>query len=163
MSASDQSIQEHAKGHIGVYDVVVTFQVLEHVAEIHSFLTAALEVLAPEGHLIIAVPNNDGFIGAQADLTLNLPPHHMGRWGRDSLKPLTRIFDLDLVSIDFEPLQPQNQSWYQSVMEQKYLPRARWKRSLFYKLGFSHMFKFFLQEQGDTIFGHTIMAVYKKR
>lgn len=163
MKAIAQSIQDHTKQHSGVYDVVVAFQVLEHVAEVHSFLEAALEVLAPGGCLIIAVPNNDSFVGGEADLTLNLPPHHMGRWGRDSLRSLAQVFDLDMISIEFEPLQSHNKGWYQAVMERKYLPEARWKRTLFYRLGFNQMFNAFLKDQGGTILGHTIMAVFRKK
>ena len=163
MVAMDQAIQDHAKEHAAHYDVVVSFQVLEHVADIRSFLNAALETLSSGGQLIIAVPNNDSFVGGEDDLTLNLPPHHMGRWGRDSLMSLAQLFDLDLVSVEFEPLQPHNQNWYQAVMERKYLPKTQWQRSLFYRLGFSKMFRSFLTEQRDTILGHTIMAVYRKK
>lgn len=163
MVAVAQSIQDHARSHEGRYDVVVSFQVLEHVTQVRSFLEAALQALVPGGLLIIAVPNNDSFVGAEDDLVLNLPPHHMGRWGRDSLTALAEVFDLDLVAIDVEPLQPHNRNWYQATMEAKYLPRARWKRSLFYRLGFNQMFRSYVEGQSETILGHTIMAVFKKK
>ena len=80
--AVDETIEEHAQSHAGAYDVVTAFQVLEHVADVRSFVASSLAALAPGGLLIIAVPNNDSFISAETDLTLNLPPHHVGLWRR---------------------------------------------------------------------------------
>ena len=52
--------------------------------------------------------------------------------------------------------------WYQSTMEDKYQPRARWKRSLFYRLGLNLMFQSFVEQQKGPILGHTIMVVFRK-
>ncbi len=43
----------------GEYDVVIVNQVLEHVPEFYSFITAIERLMKPEGVLYIAVPNID--------------------------------------------------------------------------------------------------------
>lgn len=43
------------------FDVVTFFQVLEHIADVHSFLTSALLTLKTGGKVILAVPNNEPY------------------------------------------------------------------------------------------------------
>ncbi|RYE51050.1 MAG: class I SAM-dependent methyltransferase, partial [Sphingobacteriales bacterium] len=56
-----ETIEAKASKSVNYYDVVCTFQVLEHVENVHSFLTSALNILKKGGKLIIAVPYNDPF------------------------------------------------------------------------------------------------------
>lgn len=98
-------IQKEAQINPKKYDVVTTFQVLEHITEVNSFLDAALECLKPGGRLIIGVPNNNPFLFINDKYhTLNLPPHHAGLWNIKALKSLEKIFPVKLEAIDFEPL-----------------------------------------------------------
>lgn len=57
------TIQDYAKTHKDEFDVVCSFQVLEHISEVKSFLEAKVDCLKKGGKLIISVPNNDSFIG----------------------------------------------------------------------------------------------------
>lgn len=100
----DCSIEQHSKQKENYYDVIVLFQVLEHVYDIKSFLNSTIQALKLGGKLIIAVPNCDAKI-TKLDFNLsNLPPHHMGHWNALSLKNLTKYFSLDLNAIKCEPL-----------------------------------------------------------
>jgi 2-polyprenyl-3-methyl-5-hydroxy-6-metoxy-1,4-benzoquinol methylase len=58
-----ESIEDHAASHPKAYDVVCSFQVLEHVTDASTFVRACVEAVRPGGSLILAVPAEDGFQG----------------------------------------------------------------------------------------------------
>jgi len=111
-----QTIEEHASGNQAVYDVVCSFQVMEHIANINSALTASLGVLKKGGKLIISVPNNDSFLGKDKFNLMNLPPHHQGLWNENSLKNLEKIYPLKLEKIYLEPLQTYHYRLYYGII-----------------------------------------------
>lgn len=87
------------------YDVICSFQVLEHVYNVKSFLDSAIRQLNVGGKLVIGVPNNNPYIFISDKYhTLNLPPHHAGLWSKKSLKNLSNHYPIDLVDVSFEPL-----------------------------------------------------------
>ena len=63
----------------GSFDVVCAFQVLEHVADPHAFIEAAMALAKPGGSIILSTPNADAYISRCRDL-LNAPPHHATWW-----------------------------------------------------------------------------------
>lgn len=142
------------------YDVVTSFQVLEHIADPLPFLTDCLAALKPGGQLIIAVPNNAGFLRFFPEMALNQPPHHMGLWTHDSLAMLADLLPMDLISIEREPLR--HVEWYQQIMERRYLPK-RWQRSLYYRLGGAKIFRRYIEENASSIAGHTVIGCFRKR
>ena len=155
-------IETYGPDNAGAFDVVVTLQVLEHIADPLPFLRGALAATAPGGKLIVVVPNNSAFLGSDMELTLNLPPHHMGRWGPGSLEALAGILDVELLGIDREPLAEENIGWYQSWFEKNHLPQVRLARSLWHRLGFATAFRRFLLQNHHTVLGHSILAAYRK-
>jgi 2-polyprenyl-3-methyl-5-hydroxy-6-metoxy-1,4-benzoquinol methylase len=92
------------------YDVVCSFQVLEHVTNPRRFLEACVSLLKPGGRLCIGVPNNDGYLGQQRldKALLNQPPHHMTRWGIQTLTSLGGFLPVKVRRIDCEPLEEQH-------------------------------------------------------
>lgn len=95
-----KTIEEYASLHKNEYDAVVFFQVLEHIANIKSFLDSAIDCLKPGGTLIIAVPNNEPYLyGFEKYNWLNLPPHHMGWWNKKSLTNLAKFFPITPIEI----------------------------------------------------------------
>lgn len=99
-----QTIEEHALWHPKHYDLVCSFQVLEHVSEIKSFIESSLACLRAGGFLIYSVPSADSFVGQVRNGILNLPPHHVSWWSDESLQNLAKLFHLELVEIRPEPL-----------------------------------------------------------
>ena len=86
------------------FDVVCAFQVLEHVYNVSSFITYCLKLLRPGGKLIIGVPNNNPYLYKYDYYhTLNLPPHHIGLWNRNSLKNLQKFYPIKLSLLLIEP------------------------------------------------------------
>ncbi|WP_026839474.1 class I SAM-dependent methyltransferase [Gillisia sp. JM1] len=105
LNIEDCLIQEEAEKNKNKYDVVVTFQVLEHITEVRSFIQAAVDTIKPGGKLIVGVPNNNPYLFISDKYhTLNLPPHHAGLWNKRSLKSLEKIFPIKCETIEFEPL-----------------------------------------------------------
>ncbi|CAN1535012.1 SmtA SAM-dependent methyltransferases [Methylophilaceae bacterium] len=87
------------------YDTVVLFQVLEHMEnakEIFEFLTTKL--IRSGGHLIIAVPNPDGYLKEMGVNLLDMPPHHNSCWGLSTFEYLNSQFGLQLLDYQKEPI-----------------------------------------------------------
>ena len=155
-------IGDHADRNEGAYDAVTAFQVLEHVSDPLAFVKDCLKALKPGGRLIISTPNNQSFLRYAGLLPLDSSPHHVTRWGRASLEALCKLTPMSLLRIDKEPLQKMNYRWYQAVYEDRYLPRSRFLRSLYYRIGGAKAFTAYVAEQANAIDGHTILAVYQK-
>lgn len=156
----NESIQDHSKKNVEEYDLICSYQVLEHVTAVHSFIEAQVDGLKMGGKLIISVPNNDSFIKLTKGGILNMPPHHMGLWDKKSLKNLTRIFNLKVQKIYYEPLQAYHFDWYiDSIIQYRgnYLTRV-----IFQKLLSRKLLKFVISKFYKFIHGHTIMVVYTK-
>ena len=113
------------------------------------------------GLLILGVPNNDGFVDLDESFAggLNQPPHHMGLWGRCSLEALARLFPMQALALEVEPLA--ELGWYQAVLEKRYL-RSWMLRKRYYWLGGEKLVSTYAQENAASIAGHSILAVYMK-
>lgn len=95
-----QNVENHAAETAEPYDLVCAFHVLEHITDIHAFLTATLKLLRPGGRLALAVPNSDPYAYRfDRYFPLNAPPHHMGLWDRRSLQALVRVFPLKVEAL----------------------------------------------------------------
>jgi len=112
------TIQEYSNDNPEHYDIVCSFQVLEHIADVKSFLESQIKSLKIGGKLIVSVPNNDGFLGDDENL-LNMPPHHMGLWNEKSLLNMGELFSLKHIATHFEPLQLYHQEYYDRVKKKK--------------------------------------------
>lgn len=147
------------------FDVVCSFQVLEHVSKPFEFLQAQIALLKPGGKLIVGVPNNDSFIGSNLHISsiLNEPPHHMGRWTYDSLLALEKIFpELKLTDVKYEPMIDSNVDVYtwnvvhRMVFKSQFLTKAIWKLRLYVP------FKWIVNLRKNKIKGQTILVTFTK-
>lgn len=155
-----ESIEVHAIKNPSKYDIVCSFQVLEHIAQVRPFLQAQIDCLKSGGKLIVSVPNNDSFIRLDIEGCLNFPPHHMGRWNKKSLKNIANIFNLQLDKIYFEPLQTYHIGWYYNL----HLNRIKNKSiKILYNYTLGKITKALLNVLRSRIIGHSIMAVYIKK
>jgi 2-polyprenyl-3-methyl-5-hydroxy-6-metoxy-1,4-benzoquinol methylase len=98
------SIEEHTRDHAEGYDVVCSFQVLEHIPNTRSFIESSLKCLKRGGKMIHSVPSEDGFIGRQSNNVLNMPPHHATRWTDKALRNVAELFDLQVIALGHEVL-----------------------------------------------------------
>jgi 2-polyprenyl-3-methyl-5-hydroxy-6-metoxy-1,4-benzoquinol methylase len=125
-----ESIKQHARVNKEVYDVVCSFQVLEHISNVNEFLEAQISCLRTGGTLIISVPNNDSWLKRGYNI-LNMPPHHMGLWNKKSLKNLAKLFNLKIDRVAFEPLQEYHVEYYNQthrdlLLNFKFIPKRLW-------------------------------------
>lgn len=88
----------------GAYDVVCSFQVLEHVNQPRNFLKSLCDLVRPGGKLLLGLPNANSFLKHQFNL-FDLPPHHMTRWTAEVLTRLQAWFPLKLIRVAYEPLE----------------------------------------------------------
>ncbi len=111
-----ESIQDHSRNNLKVYDYVCMFQVLEHIPDLKNFLLSAISVTKDNGYLIVSVPNQDSFIALDKFNLLDLPPHHMTRWKPETFLALEKIFPLKLMEVKVEPLQNIHFEWFKNIM-----------------------------------------------
>ncbi|GHT44376.1 hypothetical protein AGMMS49965_19870 [Bacteroidia bacterium] len=153
------SLNEFSQTHKNAFDIVCSFEVLEHISDVHSFIKDSLECLKSGGYMIIAVPNNQSFI-KEEPIPLNVPPHHIGWWDEDSLTGLSALFNIELCSILYEPLQSYHKEWYKSIIKRE-LIKNRYLRKLISVL-FKSKFEKKAGVLSDWAIGHTILGIYRK-
>lgn len=156
-------LPEIAKKHAGNFDLVCSFQVLEHISDVKAFIEGSLTLLKSGGRLIIGVPNNGSFIKETRGAILNMPPHHMGLWTQGSLANLPNHFNMETVSIKAEPLQKHHYRYYYQV---KFGDAIGWLGligKILNKIIFELIAKHIIARKAHNIDGHTVLAVFKKR
>lgn len=114
------SIEEHAASHPACYDVVCSFQVLEHVPQPQAFLDGCVAALADGGLLIIAVPAEDGFLSVAVNAPLNMPPHHALRWTDRALRSAALRRGLTPVTLWHEPVASFHRDWQSHTLAHHY-------------------------------------------
>ncbi len=162
LSVHNITVQEYSKDNSNQYDVVTSFQVLEHIADVKSFLSAKIDLLKSGGLLIIGVPFNNPYLYRKDKFhTLNLPPHHMGLWNEESLINLTKLFDLSVVGYEIEKVD--NMIYYLFIqLNRENLYRRLSNGSRFFRL-FTKTFNKVFKISSKIIRGRNIVIVYKKR
>lgn len=101
----NETIESFSLKNKDLFDVIVCFQILEHIADVRSFIKSCLQCLKPNGYLIIAVPNSDPYLYKNDMLhSLNLPPHHAGLWNKKALASLGAYFKLKTLELEIEPI-----------------------------------------------------------
>jgi 2-polyprenyl-3-methyl-5-hydroxy-6-metoxy-1,4-benzoquinol methylase len=104
LDVRDESIEKFASSHENEFDVVCAFQVLEHVADPSSFMSACVACARPGGLVMFAVPNSGGFLGVQPDNILNMPPHHITWWAEGVFWHVAAQFGLEVIATEAERL-----------------------------------------------------------
>lgn len=95
-------VEKYSKENPSAFDTVCAFQVLEHIADVKSFIEGALTLLRPNGKLIFSVPNNEPYFQRFSKYeVLNLPPHHMGLWNLNAFKKLVNHYPMTLAKFEY--------------------------------------------------------------
>jgi 2-polyprenyl-3-methyl-5-hydroxy-6-metoxy-1,4-benzoquinol methylase len=126
----NESVENHSKDKTNKYDIICSFQILEHIYNVRSYIESCINLLKPSGKLIISVPNNRSYLKYSKEI-LNMPPHHMGLWDEHSLVSLTKIFKLEMIDMEYEPLDITHK-W--QLINSISLYYSKGKFNIFYKL-----------------------------
>jgi 2-polyprenyl-3-methyl-5-hydroxy-6-metoxy-1,4-benzoquinol methylase len=108
----NEFIETHSATHRGNYDVVCSFQVLEHVPDPCSFIDACMACLRPGGILILSVPSEDSFLSIAENTILNMPPHHLTRWTDNALIWVIEQYGLEKIALEHDRLADIHVEWY---------------------------------------------------
>ena len=161
----EERIENHSSKNKFKYDIICSFQVLEHISDVKSFIEACLTCLKTEGILIISVPNNLSFI-SEFDAILNMPPHHVGLWDESSLQKISSFFSMKFDSIYKEPLQEYHKEFFKFTIYRKVLGKVYTNpisRKLLQLLFLRPFIDKHIEYFSKWISGHTIIAVYRKK
>lgn len=165
----NETIQDHSGKRKAYYDVVCSFQVLEHIVNTHDFVNSAIAAVKVDGLFIVSVPSEDSFLKHVVNNCLNLPPHHVTRWSDDALTNLPRVFgNIETVKIHHESLQPIHLTWYLNTLVSSLLLGPKLiDFSLRRKLvaSFSKLVTRLIAGRINGAFlanGHTVTVIYKR-
>ena len=174
LSVLKQTIEEHAKDHLDRYDVVCAFQVLEHVADVNTFIAASVRALRPGGLLIFCVPSAESYVSRLTNALLNMPPHHVTHWSDAVLRNMLNLFPLELVSLQHEPLSDIQRHTYAFCVTSNALNKLLRRRhqmfdssltqlllgKIAYRL--AYLFSSGLNHTSLLPRGHSVIAVFRK-
>ncbi|MFZ5906229.1 MAG: methyltransferase domain-containing protein [Nitrospirota bacterium] len=149
----NETLMKHLDNNFERYDIVCSFQVMEHIASVREFINDSIKALKTGGKLIISVPNHDAFIGLDQLNILDMPPHHVGLWNEKSLMSIAGIFNIQLENIYIEPLQSYHIDYYIGIM----------KRAINNDLGLHPVIEELVRTSPEKFKGHTILVVYVKQ
>jgi 2-polyprenyl-3-methyl-5-hydroxy-6-metoxy-1,4-benzoquinol methylase len=156
LDVKKETIESHSVQFANEYDVVLSFQVLEHVADIKSYINASLKAVKPGGLLVIGVPNNNPYL-FKHDIyhTLNLPPHHMGLWSVEAFEKLPNYFGLKKSAILVEPMAESGYRIYLKIQLHHRFPKL--VATLLYKM-LKYIAPYIVKEKN----GRNILAIFQK-
>ena len=165
----NELIQDYSKTHKEEFDVVVSFQVLEHVPDPKQFIEAKLEALKKGGKLILAVPSEDSFLKYVENGILNMPPHHVTRWSDKTFEFIAQQYELNILNIYHEKVQESHKHLYlytlisNSFQTNRVLNKSLYKKVI-NKLSWISA-KFLLRGLEDEMLpnGHTVVVVFEKK
>ncbi len=168
ITIENEMIQDYAKKHQEKFDIVVSFQVLEHVSDPKVFIESKLETLKIGGRLIMAVPSEDSFLKYVSNGILNMPPHHVTRWSDYTFKFIADKYDLNIVNIYHEKVQEVHKQWYlstligNSFLSNKLIDVSFFRKATNKLSGFFS--KILLKGLKDEMLpnGHTVLVVMEK-
>jgi 2-polyprenyl-3-methyl-5-hydroxy-6-metoxy-1,4-benzoquinol methylase len=179
LAVTKDDIYPFSDEHAGEFDVVCSFQVLEHVEECGDFISAQLKCLKPGGLLIQAVPSYDTFLRYSYNNLLNMPPHHQTLWTDECLFNLAKVFDLNVQSIHHDYLDSIHHSYYlyslfmrgferlfqikHQLLTQSKLLSVLNLPSLMLARIMKYPFSFIIRDSSFMPVGHSVIVVYKKR
>ncbi|PBQ32567.1 hypothetical protein CNR22_12560 [Sphingobacteriaceae bacterium] len=161
---TNELLEHHVANKANSYDVVCSFQVMEHISAIHSAMTDSVKALKKGGLLIIAVPNNGALFKSNIHPSkyLNMPPHHVNLFDEKSLLGISRLYDLKLRKIMTEPLQDNHIDVVIYNTLGKFVFKNEFLMKLIWKTGIQVLFRPLVKKFRKRIKGHTIIGIFEK-
>lgn len=124
------------------FDIVTCFQVLEHVIHIHDFFKSLVKMCKPGGKIIVAVPNNDSFVGVAKNNILNMPPHHLILWNKKSIIYLSKYYGLIIENYFEERVAPVHLRWFYTTIIYSFFKKISFRKQNVINIGFVDRFAY---------------------
>ncbi len=94
----------HGPDYEGRFDAICLFQVVEHLDRLEELFRQLHKLLAANGQVFIAVPNNHWIsFNEEHDALLDMPPNHVGRWTKEAFAAIAGRCGFSLVRHEVEP------------------------------------------------------------
>ncbi len=94
------------------FDMIVSFEVFEHLANIGDMISNLTRLLNKNGLLLVAVPNPNSFLLQLDNVLLDMPPHHNLGFNNKTFDYIADKFNLKLTQYLKEPLRYVHYQWY---------------------------------------------------
>jgi SAM-dependent methyltransferase len=143
------------------FDMIFMFQVLEHLEAPSAFISELVGKLNPGGHLVLAVPNPDGYMKDVEVAFLDMPPHHTTCWSKEALDYLADAHDLGKVCYAVEPM---NLDYLRAQLFAQIEQTITWRLIKFMQKAvvLSLLPLLFVQKDGSSSAGQTHLVVLRK-
>ena len=87
------------------FDVVCSFQTMEHLASVDQLVSSARRLAVPGGLILISVPNRERSAVNEVAV-LDWPPHHLSRWAPEQMQVLSERWSLESLAVEVETRTP---------------------------------------------------------
>ena len=94
-----EMVEQCARTRAGSFDLVCSFQVLEHVTNPASFIYSCVQCVKSGGLIAFSTPNIEHAVFANRQDAFDLPPHHVGHFSPEVYRRLAGKYGLHLQSI----------------------------------------------------------------
>ena len=150
------------------YDAIVLFEVLEHMEFLSDVMNQCFKCLAPNGTLIIAVPNPEGYLKDIDVNLLDMPPHHNSSWPKSTFDYIASHYCFEVQGYYKEPLRYVHYLGYMSniLQEHKNMMLPGMKKKLFsfgQSAAINLLAPFYYIQHREMIVGQTHLIVLKKK
>lgn len=168
INIKNEMIQDYAISNPSSADIVISFQVLEHVSDPKLFIEGKLATLVDGGLMIVAVPSENSYLNYTTNDILNMPPHHVSRWSDNTLQFIAEKYNLEIVEIYHDKLQKEHKkSFLNTLIASSILKPSILNTSFLYSvlMRFIGLLSAVLvRGLKDEMLpdGHTVIAVYRK-
>jgi SAM-dependent methyltransferase len=143
------------------FDMIVMFQVLEHIEAPKDLLFDMVAKLNDGGVLILAVPNPDGYLKDMGAMLLDMPPHHCTGWGKSVFEYLSKELKLNMVGYETEPLRYVHYNGFLSTLIQQNVKNSLLRK--FHSLVAKLFGPFLFISDKDKILGQSHLVVLQKK
>jgi 2-polyprenyl-3-methyl-5-hydroxy-6-metoxy-1,4-benzoquinol methylase len=163
LNASNNNIDQLLKK----YEMIVLFEVLEHLDNLAEVLQSTIELLEERGVLLIAVPNPDSYLKDFDVCLLDMPPHHNSCWKKETFDFVAKKYKLEILDYKTEPLRYVHYLGYLSnlVATEKTLGGTSLKQKILSKLRLLiiHLLSpLFFTSDKENIVGQTHLVIFRK-
>lgn len=161
---TNELLGKHVENNTGVYDVVCSFQVMEHISAIHSAINDSVKALKKGGQLIIAVPDNGALFKSNIHPSryLNMPPHHVNLFDEQSLMGVAKLYDLKVLKLITEPLQENHIDLFIYNHLASFVFKNEFLMKIIWRTGIQNLFRPLVRKFSNKIKGHTLIGIFEK-